>query len=117
RRRRFLLHEHGNLRADAPEARHAGRRRRVPDTKSANQSRVLRQQTGRNRTAANGRTDGRRNGTGTQKRNGQQRDKTSKAGNRTGSPGAAVHQRRRKDSSRYSRRRVSLKSVAGGSSF
>ena len=44
RRRRLLLHEHRELRADAPEARHAGRLGRVPHPESADHGFVFRRQ-------------------------------------------------------------------------
>ena len=44
RRRRLLLHEHRELRADAPGPRHARRRGRIPHRQSGDQCRILRRE-------------------------------------------------------------------------
>ena len=83
RRRRILLfHEHGELRADAPDEGPARRRHPVPDSAVEGQRGILRRQAHQRGTAGHRGPDGGRNRAGHEGRHGFQRHQAGQAGNR-----------------------------------
>ena len=80
---------------------------------SGNQSRVLRRQGRRHRTAADGGTHRGRDRAGVEVGDRQQRNQACQDGNRTGGAGSAIYQRGRKDSRGHVRRRLFVAGLTG----
>ena len=77
----------------------------------ADQSGILRRQGGRNRAAADGRTDRGRNRAGIEERHRLQRNQAGQDRDRPGGARSALHQRRREDSRGHGGRRVPVAGV------
>ena len=99
------------LRAAAHLRARRWRHRQLPDSRLADQGRVLRRRAGRHRAAADRRPEGRGHRARHQGRDRQRPGQAGAARDRPGRPGAAVRQHRRQGPGQHRNRRISLASL------